>query len=158
MKFQLLKYLSILFITVFLLYSCQNENDGDNDDDEQKISTYFDNDSHNAGQNCMNCHVSGGSGEGNFIAAGTVYDNLKTSIYPNATVKLYSEPNGTGTLKHTIEVDGLGNFYTTSFIDFSNGLYVSVEGNSEIKHMASPITSGQCNSCHGSSTDKIWTN
>jgi hypothetical protein len=55
-------------------------------------------------------------------------------------------------------VDAFGNFYTTENIDFGNGLYASVEGNSSTKNMVSSITTGQCNSCHGISTDKIWTN
>ena len=105
----------------------------------------------------MGCHASGGSGEGWFSVAGTVYDSLKTSTYPNATVRLFTGPNGTGNLELTVEVDALGNFYTTENIDFGNGLYTSVEGNSDIIHMNSIVTTGQCNSCHGVSTDRIWT-
>lgn len=105
----------------------------------------------------MSCHTSGGSGEGWFNIAGTVYDSLKTSTLPNATVRLYTGLNGTGSLKITVEVDALGNFYTTENIEFGGGLYTSVEGNSDIKYMHPVITTGQCNSCHGVSTDPIWT-
>ena len=105
----------------------------------------------------MNCHKSGGDGEGIFQAAGTVYDSTLSVTLPNTTVYLYTEQGGNGTLKHTVEVDGLGNFYTTESIDFGNGLYPTIKGATKSKHMSSPITSGQCNSCHGVSTSKLWT-
>lgn len=115
--------------------------------------------SHNIGKNCMTCHTSGGEGAeaGWFQTAGTVYDSVQNTINPNATVYLYTGPNGTGTLKHTIQVDDLGNFYTTEAIDFGSGLYPAVQGNTQTKYMFSTITTGQCNSCHGSTTGKIWT-
>lgn len=148
----------ILFIVIatiisgLILQSChKNAN-------ETKISIYNENESHKTGKNCMNCHYSGGSGEGWFTIAGTVYDSLKTSPYPNTTIKLYSGPNETGNLIGTIEADGLGNFYTTKLIDFGDGIYTSASGNSTTKHMLAPITTGQCNGCHGETTDRIWTN
>jgi hypothetical protein len=106
----------------------------------------------------MNCHKQGGEGEGWFNVAGTVYDSLKTATLPNATVNLYTGPNGTGTLKYTILVDGKGNFYTTNYIDFTGGLYPSVQGTNSTHYMSSTISMGQCNSCHGVSTDKLWAN
>ncbi|MBW6490622.1 MAG: hypothetical protein K0B15_05430 [Lentimicrobium sp.] len=60
----------------------------------------------------MSCHKSGGTGEGWFTVAGSVYDSTYASGFPNATVRLYTGPNGTGTLKATIQVDNYGNFYT----------------------------------------------
>jgi hypothetical protein len=122
-------------------------------------SSYNDNESHNAGQNCMSCHHSGGKGEGTFTVAGTVYNSSGAAVSPNATVKLYTGPGGTGSLVKTIEVDGKGNFYTTGNTDFGSGLYVTVTGSSgNISKMNSSVTSGQCNSCHGSSTGKITVN
>ena len=71
--------------------------------------------SHNNGQNCMNCHKDGGSGEGGcFLIAGSVYDSTETVANPNGTVKLFSGLNGTGTLKATLHVDGKGNFLPES--------------------------------------------
>jgi len=145
----------IIFTLVFFIQSC-------NDDDEMgknetKISSYNDDESHNTGQNCMNCHVQGGSGEGWFNVAGTVYDSTKTNVYPNATVQFFTGPEGTGDLKYTIEVDGLGNFYTTEDIDFGDGLYTAVQGNSVTLSMISPLSMGECSSCHGNSVDRIWT-
>jgi hypothetical protein len=129
----------------------------ENDENETLISSYNSTESHNSGQNCMSCHRSGGSGEGLFTVAGTVYDSTRTSIFPNATIRLFTRPNGAGTLEAIIEVDGLGNFYTTEAVDFESGLYTSTEGSLETKFMNSPITTGNCNSCHGVSTDRIWT-
>jgi len=142
--------LTLMFV---LIQSCEKENEN-----ESKISSNGSGESHHTGIDCMSCHKQGGSGEGWFNIAGTVYESTKTSGYPNASVKLYTGPNGTGTLKYTIQVDALGNFYTTDNIDFGSGLYVAVQGNTLTKNMSSAVTAGQCNSCHGVSTDKIWTN
>jgi hypothetical protein len=105
----------------------------------------------------MNCHKQNGSGEGVFNIAGTVYDSLKTFPYPNSTVKLYTGPNGTGILKYTIQVDAIGNFFSTESIEFGSGLFPAVEGLHGIEYMFSVVTMGQCNSCHGVTAVKIWT-
>jgi cytochrome c553 len=151
---KVLTIIMVVISTLVLFESCEKEEDGGN---ETKNSSYNDNESHNMGQNCMNCHKQGGDGEGWFVVAGTVYDSLKTSTYPNSTIKLFSGPNGTGNLVTTIEVDGLGNFYTSNSINFGNGLYTSASGNTTANHMNSSITTGNCNSCHGESIDRIWT-
>ena len=141
------------FLTcIFLIVVSCNKNEK-----ATNISSYNETESHNMGQNCMNCHKSGGDGEGIFQAAGTVYDSTLSVTLPNTTVYLYTEQGGNGTLKHTVEVDGLGTFYTTESIDFGDGLYPTIKGASTSRHMSSPITSGQCNSCHGVSTSKLWT-
>lgn len=155
MKIKITAWLTVIMSVLILLQSCESDEIEGN---EEMISSYNETESHKMGQNCMSCHKSGGEGEGWFNLAGTVYDSQKSSTYPNATVRLYSQPNGAGSLITTIEVDGLGNFYTTANIDFENGLYVSVSGDKATEHMLSPILSGQCNSCHGTSTDRIWTN
>jgi len=151
----------IFMFVVFMfsvLVSCENDDD-DNEGNDAMSSSYNDNESHNAGQNCMSCHSSGGKGEGTFTVAGTVYNASGVAVSPNVTVKLYTGPNGTGSLVKTIEVDGKGNFYTTGNTDFGSGLYVTVTGSSgNISKMNSSVTSGQCNSCHGSSTGKITVN
>lgn len=148
-----LSKLNIFILLVFTIsfFSCKRNEKATN------ISSYNETESHNMGQNCMNCHRSGGDGEGIFQAAGTVYDSTLTVTLPNTTVYLYTEQGGNGTLKHTVQVDGLGNFYTTESIDYSSGLYPTIKGTTTSKHMSSPITSGQCNSCHGVSTSKLWT-
>jgi hypothetical protein len=149
--------LAFIFLMFSVLVSCENEDD-ENGDNKNMSSSFNENESHNAGQNCMACHKSGGSGEGWFAVAGTVYNASGAAVSPNATVKLYTGPNGTGSLVKTIEVDGKGNFYTTGAIDFGTGLYVSVTGKSgNVSTMNSSITTGQCNSCHDSS-NKIKVN
>jgi len=143
----------IIFSSVFIMQSCDDENElGEN---ETKISRYNEDESHNAGQNCMDCHFQGGSGEGWFNIAGTVYDSLKAAVYPNATIRFYTGPAGTGSLKYTVEVDALGNFFTTEDIDFGDELFTSVEGTTE-QFMISPVSMGECNSCHGTSVERIW--
>jgi hypothetical protein len=127
-----------------IFLACEKE--GEN---EIKNSAFNGTESHNMGQNCMNCHKSGGRGEGWFTAAGTVYgDSPQTAVYPNATVKLFTGRNGTGTLK----------YYTTNNLDFSGGLYPAVSGRDATRFMNSAISNGQCNSCHGNSTDRIRAN
>ena len=155
MKSRFITLLFFMSISVILIESCKKKEDEGNEN-ETKISSFGDTESHNMGQNCMSCHKSGGTGEGWFNVAGTVYDSLKTNTYPNTIIKLYSEPNGAGMLKHTIQVDGKGNFYTTANIDFGSGLYPAVVSNSGVKYMSSATTTGTCVSCHGVSTDKIW--
>ena len=145
------KNLLVLFaMTMLVTLSCEEEN-------ETKISTYNDDESHNAGQNCMNCHTPGGEGEGWFEVAGTVYDSTRTNTYPNATVKFYSGPNGTGTLHYNLQVDAFGNFYTTEDMKAPGGLYVAVQGDNQTNHMQSILPSRNCNSCHGVETERIWT-
>ena len=153
MNLSVIKLLVITTIAIIGFQSCEEENGN-----ETKISYNNSTESHKAGQDCMTCHKSGGSGEGWFTVAGTVYDESKEQVKPNVIVKLYSGTNGTGDLVATIEVDGKGNFYTTEKINFDNGLYTLVESNTDIQHMTSSITAGSCNSCHGNLFDRIWVN
>jgi mono/diheme cytochrome c family protein len=127
-------------------YACHDDN----------ISAAGSSKSHNKGQNCMVCHQAKGEGEGCFIAAGTVYDQNLLNTVSSGKVDFYTGPNETGTLKQTIIIDSKGNFYTTA--DFSPvGLYPVVTGpTGNKKEMGSALTSGACNSCHGSSTDNLW--
>jgi hypothetical protein len=143
----------LIFMTIIVL-SCSHY---DMAKKETKISKIGDDESHNNGQNCMNCHSSNGKGEGWFAVAGSVYKSDKASQNPNGKVFLFTEPNMQGTLKYTIEVDGKGNFYTTETIDFGTGLYPAHQNsNGNFKYMQSAIINGQCQSCHNVSTDKIW--
>ena len=123
---------------------------------EDNISAAGADESHNMGQNCMQCHQAKGEGEGCFIAAGTVYGLDMMNTVSSGKVDFYTGPNETGILKQTIMIDSKGNFYTTA--DFSPvGLYPVVTGpTGNKKEMASALTSGACNSCHGGSTNKLW--
>lgn len=142
----------IIITSTYFLQSCEKEGN------ETNISSHNLTESHNMGRNCMECHKKKGGGEGWFTVAGTVYDSLKTTTISNATIKLYTAPNATGTLKYTIDGDANGNFYTTDAIDFSTPLYPAVTGLETTKYMSMAITQGKCNSCHGDpSGNKIWT-
>lgn len=123
---------------------------------ETKISHHGSKESHNIGKNCMNCHYRNGPGKVWFTVAGTVYKDDKVTTNPNSTLKLYEGFEGIGSLLMTIEVDGLGNFYTTEPIDFGSGLYpvvIGTTGHTRTKDFPAP--DGQCNSCHDSE-NRIW--
>jgi len=132
--------LAIAFIlTTFLFVSCENE-----DDDLGGGS------SHNVGKNCLSCHS-------NFKLAGSVFDKSLSEGLAGVKIQITTQANGLGTVLATLSSDNSGNFYTRSTIDFGTGLFVSVEGASGIvNYMNSSITSGACNSCHGSTTSKLW--
>jgi len=139
-----------IYFAFFAILSCEkNEN-------ETNVSAHNTSKSHNTGANCMNCHKSGGDGEGIFQVAGSVYDSLLVSPYANSTIKLYTGPNGTGTLKATVDGDMLGNFFTTNSIDFSTPLYPAVVGTTSTKYMSTAISTGACYSCHSVTTGRIW--
>jgi nitrate/TMAO reductase-like tetraheme cytochrome c subunit len=139
------KVFSILLIGfIAVLFACEKE-DGEEVEGQSNVSGT----SHNTGRNCLSCHQ--------FTAAGSVYNKALTTSYPGANVKLTLQANGAGTVLGTFTVNKSGSFYTSSSINYGSGIYVSVTGNSgTAKYMTSAITTGACNSCHGSSTSKIW--
>jgi hypothetical protein len=145
-------YPYLFLLLTILFFSCEK---GGN---ETKISRHNDEESHNMGKNCMDCHKKGGSGAGWFKVAGTVYDTTFSFLYPNASIKLYTQQYGGGDIVKNIEVDGNGNFYTTESVDFSAGLYPAVTGTTEkTLYMVNPATTGACNSCHNYTNCKIST-
>lgn len=134
------------------LNSCK----GTYDCHEDNISAAGSDKSHNKGQDCMQCHRSKGEGEGCFIAAGTVYDMSMMNTVSSGKVDFYTGPNETGTLMQTILIDGKGNFYSTAKFN-PEGLYPVITGpTGNKKYMGSSLSTGACNSCHGSSTDALW--
>jgi hypothetical protein len=149
-----MKSINSLLLVVFLattsiltFNSCEKEEACD----EDNISETGGDESHNRGENCMQCHKIGGEGEGCFVVAGTVYDTLSSNTLSSGKIELYTGPDGTGNLVHTIQVDSKGNFYTTENFEIS-GLYPVLTGPTGHKsYMSSALTSGQCNSCHASS-------
>ena len=148
--------ISLAFIFIFLIITIQSC-EKDSNEKESKISHFNEVKSHNESRNCMECHIEGGSGEGWFSVAGTVYNRQLTIPLKNVIVILSSGPEGTGEVIERIEGDGKGNFFTTETVLFGEGLYVSVEGSAAIKYMQSPIMNGECNACHSNTTSKIWT-
>lgn len=150
--------LTIVFLATVLVFtfpSCKKNKCGDTN-----VSFSGGSKSHNFGQNCLNCHKSGGEGEGEgcFNVAGSASNSALTSNLTGGTIKLYTGAGGTGTLKYTIQIDSKGNFYTTESIDYS-GLYPAITGTSgATSYMSSSLNTGACNSCHGVSTGKIFSN
>jgi len=138
----------------FVFYSCESTNSGSGN--SVVVSAFNSSKSHRVGENCMNCHVLSGSGDGVFSTAGTVYNESLSSPLPNSTVRIYSSADSDEAPLYVIEVDAKGNFYTTESINFGEGLYTSVQGSGAEIFMESAVTNGSCNSCHGVTTDRIW--
>jgi hypothetical protein len=147
MKKKTMAALALTFCTIAFQVSCKKEKKN-----EINISSFTEDESHNFGQNCMTCHVSGGEGKGWFTLAGSVSGQT-----PNATVELCTDTSLASS--HTIEVDTKGNFYTTESIDFSQNFTVGIRKNdNSINHMPIGLTSGQCNSCHGNTSSDLTIN
>ncbi len=138
-----------LVALVLLVTSCGKITPYRNDDTN---STFSEDESHEFGENCMNCHYSAGKGEGWFTLAGSVSGNTD-----NAVIELYNN-FGESPVK-TIEVDTKGNFYTTDAIDFTNGYNVAIKNSAgEMTYMGGRIEVGQCNLCHGATTGSLSIN
>jgi len=112
-------------------------------------------DSHNAGQNCMRCHLPDGEGEICWNVAGTIYNASGQQPVSGVQVALFTAPLGRGELRQTLQSDGTGNIYTSSSVAFGNGLFPAVIHNGDTTFMAEAIHDGACNRCHGSSTDRV---
>ncbi len=124
---------------------------------EVGVSHYDATNSHNAGQDCMQCHTAGGTGQGEFVIAGTVYNG--SSPAPNTTVYVYADQDF-NTLAATLEVDANGNFYTVAPIgglipnanNLVQGIFVKVRGaDGQVRTMSGTVSNGSCNSCHSPS-------
>lgn len=150
--------LIFLIVLLQLLLGVGCDSSDEDDDNGTKISLHNTNDSHNSGHACLNCHDVSSSNEYKFRIAGTVYNLTETAVYPNATIYLYTSANAGGSLVATVEVDALGNFYTTQSIDWGNsGLYPVVESSQGTRFMSTPTSNGNCNGCHtGNSVSRIY--
>lgn len=143
LSFSMFFLFTMLVSAMLVLNQCKKSKN------ETNISAHGENESHNMGNNCMNCHKSGGDGEGWFTIAGTVFGNPG-----NGFVAVYSDTNSTAI--HTIEIDANGNFFTTDDIDFSGGLFFKiVSQNGVTKTMPQSVSSGACNQCHGSNAPQL---
>lgn len=149
--------ISFFFLAaIFAFNGCSKDDDGEN---TPLTSAHNQTLSHNNGQACISCHKSGGSGKGWFNVAGSVYKADLTVPDLNGTVYLWSGMGGTGNLVATIEVDGLGNFFTTSSVLPGSGAYPQIKGSSgNYRSMPMMTTTGNCNACHGVSVAHIWIN
>ncbi|MBC8214883.1 MAG: hypothetical protein H8E71_09645 [Candidatus Marinimicrobia bacterium] len=149
--------IGVLILSLLVLFCVGCENDYDYyDDDEIIISQFGDDESHKTGQNCMDCHTVDGSGEGQFSIAGTIYHEDQITPYENVTVKLYSQAD---IVEIILEVDANGNFYTNEIVDWGDGLFPSVLGETEEQKMIQSVNNGACNECHdGTTTPRIFSN
>jgi len=144
----------ILAIVISSLAGC-NKNNGVN---KTATSTHNSTLAHNMSGVCQSCHISGGSAPGWWTVAGTVYTQDLSAVSPNGTMYFYSEPDGTGNIVDSLQVDANGNFYTSSSITVA-GTYPQIKGESgNIQNMPQLCTSGNCNSCHGVVNLQIWIN
>ncbi|MBC8313877.1 MAG: hypothetical protein ISR57_02200 [Bacteroidales bacterium] len=115
--------------------------------------------SHRNGQVCLTCHIPGGTATISFVVAGSVFQSDKSTPSVNGTLSFWSDQGGTGMLYATLEVDGKGNFYTTSSILPAQGVYPQILGTSgDVKTMPIMTPNGNCNSCHGVTDPPIWVN
>lgn len=150
-----IRYLLILAITTFMIGCGEKPVDIVNDNNVLNSSQTNGKLSHHSGENCAGCHKEGGTGKGWFTISGTIYDSIQSKPYPNCEIRLYSGINESGDLIRIIYGDSLGNFFTTENVQFGNGLYPVVYGKWSIAKMGSQITLGNCNSCHGITTNRI---
>ncbi|MFW5974969.1 MAG: hypothetical protein ACOCQ6_02065 [Bacteroidota bacterium] len=126
------------------------------EDDEIKtvISLNGDTGSHKPGSNCMECH--NGTESVIFSISGTVFQEDLRNTAPDGKILLYTEPEGNGNLVETIEVDGLGNFYSTEKIDFTQPIYPAAESRTGNRKFMPQTATGSCNSCHSNTEEVIW--
>jgi hypothetical protein len=146
--------LALILSTALTLGACggggggSGGSDGGGDTGEYGISHSGSTRSHNAGENCMSCHKTGGTGDGVFSVAGTVYNG--SSPAASGTVYLYADKAQT-MLITTLEVDAYGNFYTIDTVaELTDsgagiaGVYAKVNGST----MPGVVSNGSCNECH----------
>lgn len=146
---------TLLATSIFMAGSCTHS-DRAGCRGETLVSEHKEDESHNNGRNCMDCHKSKGEGEGCFTVGGSVYDTSGINPKPGGNVLLFTGPNGTGDLVTTLQVDKVANFYTTKGIAFGNGLYPAVQSpDGKMRYMTTFITNGQCNGCHGVTNEVI---
>jgi hypothetical protein len=152
-----MKLLAAAMLVIFIAQSgCKKEDEGE----AVTMSSHHNETlSHKNGDVCLSCHQTGGSGTGHFVVAGSVYKADLVVPDVNGTLFLWTRPGGTGSMIASVEVDGLGNFFTTASIMPSAGAYPQIKGSSgSFKSMPIVTTSANCNSCHGVSVARIWVN
>lgn len=150
---RILSLIPLALFVAIVLFSCEKEGACD----EYNVSQSNGDDSHNFGNNCMQCHQAGGEGEGCFVAAGSVKNSALTAPATGGQVEFYTAANGGGTLKYTIQIDGKGNFYSTEAMTLT-GLYPAIKNANGTMYMGSSLSTGACNTCHGNSTGALYAN
>lgn len=123
----------------------EGEGDDDSDDDDGEDEEEGDEETHNAGRNCLasGCHSNGK--EHRFSIGGTIYTDADgTARRSGAEIKVTDATGNTAILRS----DGLGNFYSEKYLKAPFAVSASYEGR-EVK-MPIPAPDGGCNaeSCH----------
>lgn len=116
--------------------------------DVENVSAAGSTKSHHMGESCTSCHQAKGPGKGRFTLAGTLLDANGVRA-TGGKVTLSASPGGAAL--HVVDVDALGNFYTTRDVGLDTAsLFVAVEGADGSKRAAMPFPtlSGACNHCH----------
>ncbi len=111
--------------------------------------------SHNAGENCMQCHLPDGEGEICWQVAGTVYDHNAHQPISGQEVRFFTRPLGQGEMRLGLQSDATGNIYSSDALTFGSGLFPAVIHNGDTAFMAESISDGACNRCHGNSTGRV---
>ncbi len=103
---------------------------------------------HNAGQDCMNCHANGGGDAPQFSFGGTLYDGKGNPVV-GAEVRMI-DANGNGTSVYT---GAAGTFYSEG-TGFAGPAHVGARDASNTADMLVALQSngGGCSSCHCSGT------
>lgn len=112
--------------------------------------------SHNAGRDCMGCHLPDGEGEGCWTVAGSLYSPGGQHAPAGTRTLLFTRPLGQGDVAIELGSDQSGTIYTSNSLDFGLGLFPAVIGAAgDTVFMDESIRDGACNRCHGSSTDRV---
>ncbi len=118
--------------------------------DIELISQNGDAISHETGRNCMACHQAFGPGPGQFTVAGTLYRNRSDQeVLGDGVLEFRDAPGGEVVLR--VEVDSLGNFYSTEPLPLPDMVLFPIvyAPNDDVgRAMPFPTRSGACNVCH----------
>jgi hypothetical protein len=119
--------------------------------DVENISKSGERKSHNVGRNCMECHQAKGPGKGRFRVAGSLFVESTRAPSEGGVLELRAGPKPDAALVLRVEVDALGNFFSTEALPFPDqALFPSVKNadGSLVNAMPFPTISGACNQCH----------
>ena len=148
MRYKILAFLTLIYM---FTWGCVGE-----EFNEPKVSRTGSTESHFWGTNCMDCHKKGGPGEGWFTIAGSVLDLSTNQPATSGYIELWEEP-GKGSPVAVIEIDELGNFYTTQDIGIRRFYPAAVNTKGERVFMPFATSIGACNSCHSQTfAPPIW--
>ncbi len=113
-----------------------------------------DGDGMDPGWSCANCHVPHGAAPAHtFDVGGTVYATAHEAddcngVDVSGVNVVITDESGTD---HALPVNAVGNFYhddALGSLSFAGPLMARVEYGGQVRKMLTPLTTGDCNSCH----------